>query len=532
VNISEVIAGDLSVIVSWTKPSGNIKSITPDKKYSQDKVGGYVGYYWYADASNRSASTSLPENCGTNGINSISSATLSAPEIRDGQKSFSCLTDCDFATIGSNIAPIMTVKAEATASEIKFSNLKENQQIIFIVLYLDEVDNISAVKPECYSIIPTKTISLNHFYELEKNAKFKDAYCFIATAAYGSSEHSYVKTFRTFRDMYLKKFTLGKIFIKYYYLYSPPIAKTIENSTILKFIVRTILHPLYLMAKYLVNISSYLMFFYFIISLFFIISIVVAIYFIRKRNFHKYLFLILILGATLNDRYSLSASQEYPLFTFRKNSESSNYTLGGGIPRFTKLTQKIQYQDSKGTIKETKILNAFVGKTNALYQLEYEKYLYQLLGKWGIGISLGIFYDSGKSLAKKNNYYYSKKEDFKLKVFPVGIYGTYKLDLFTESYFTPFFNFGFQESVYFFNKGDTSYKGNRKGLFWTAGTWFNLDWIDEQNSSQSKIFYGLSNINIYISYNHFSNSIGLDGKEKEFDLSYTLLKFGFIFEFI
>jgi subtilisin family serine protease len=68
--------------------------------------------------------------------------------------------------------------------------------------------------------------------------------CFIATAAYGSSLHPIVKKLRKFRDRHLLTNNAGRIFVNTYYTYSPPVAKIIEQSPILKFFTRLCITPL------------------------------------------------------------------------------------------------------------------------------------------------------------------------------------------------------------------------------------------------------------------------------------------------
>jgi tetratricopeptide (TPR) repeat protein len=76
------------------------------------------------------------------------------------------------------------------------------------------------------------------------SAKKDQEGCFIATAAYGDYDNSYVLIFRNYRDDVLKKRYLGRIFISLYYKISPPIAVLIKRSEILKKITRKILLPL------------------------------------------------------------------------------------------------------------------------------------------------------------------------------------------------------------------------------------------------------------------------------------------------
>ncbi|MBI5739151.1 MAG: S8 family serine peptidase [Nitrospirae bacterium] len=67
--------------------------------------------------------------------------------------------------------------------------------------------------------------------------------CFIATAAYGSIMHPYVKALRAFRDRRLLTTAFGKAFVRFYYRHSPPIADVIRDSASLRLMTRVILMP-------------------------------------------------------------------------------------------------------------------------------------------------------------------------------------------------------------------------------------------------------------------------------------------------
>ncbi|MDH4220673.1 MAG: hypothetical protein OEW23_18090 [Candidatus Aminicenantes bacterium] len=62
--------------------------------------------------------------------------------------------------------------------------------------------------------------------------------CFIATAAYGSPLHPYVKTLRDFRDKYLLSNILGREFVGLYYKYSPFVADLIAKHRVLRIAVQ------------------------------------------------------------------------------------------------------------------------------------------------------------------------------------------------------------------------------------------------------------------------------------------------------
>jgi len=65
--------------------------------------------------------------------------------------------------------------------------------------------------------------------------------CWIATASFNGPYAPEVIALRNFRDRYLIHSNYGQLFIKYYYLTSPYLARIIEKSNLLKFISRIIL---------------------------------------------------------------------------------------------------------------------------------------------------------------------------------------------------------------------------------------------------------------------------------------------------
>jgi len=80
--------------------------------------------------------------------------------------------------------------------------------------------------------------------------------CFIATAAYGSPSHFYVKVLRDFRDEYLVSSKLGRRFVKLYYKYSPRVVGFIEKHSVLKVIVRVHLLPLVALSYMILHLGA------------------------------------------------------------------------------------------------------------------------------------------------------------------------------------------------------------------------------------------------------------------------------------
>ncbi len=79
--------------------------------------------------------------------------------------------------------------------------------------------------------------------KIEESKKKKESGCFIASACYGNYDSPEVKILRNYRDNVLVKSLRGKIAVKIYYLLSPPLARMILKSEMLKRVIR----------KYLLN---------------------------------------------------------------------------------------------------------------------------------------------------------------------------------------------------------------------------------------------------------------------------------------
>lgn len=81
--------------------------------------------------------------------------------------------------------------------------------------------------------------------------------CFIATACLGSDSTDEVITLSEFRDNVLQRYSLGRKFIKIYYHISPPIAKVIAESSVLKKLLRIlIITPSVIFARLFISLNS------------------------------------------------------------------------------------------------------------------------------------------------------------------------------------------------------------------------------------------------------------------------------------
>jgi hypothetical protein len=68
--------------------------------------------------------------------------------------------------------------------------------------------------------------------------------CFVATAAFGSPMASEVIVLSQFRDQFLLPSTVGTLLVRMYYTVSPPFASYLEQTPLLKAVIRSMLAPI------------------------------------------------------------------------------------------------------------------------------------------------------------------------------------------------------------------------------------------------------------------------------------------------
>ena len=95
---------------------------------------------------------------------------------------------------------------------------------------------------ETINVVVATTALLNEKAAAKRAARDKGSGgCFIATAVYGSYEAKEVIVLRRFRDKMLKKFFLGRLFIKIYYAVGPCMAEWLKGHRLLKNKIRMVL---------------------------------------------------------------------------------------------------------------------------------------------------------------------------------------------------------------------------------------------------------------------------------------------------
>ena len=121
-------------------------------------------------------------------------------------------------------------------------------------------------KPHCpiyniTSIMPDNFPGGNGFCEAfyyknnyDEETKEVKSGCFIATAVYDSPNAPKVIILKNFRDNFLLKCYLGKVFVNYYYKYSPSIAKYLLKHTFFKKTTKYVfIEPIVLIVKFFIK---------------------------------------------------------------------------------------------------------------------------------------------------------------------------------------------------------------------------------------------------------------------------------------
>jgi len=131
-------------------------------------------------------------------------------------------------------------------------------------------DNASGTaNPLSITMDSDKSIKANFSDIVDVWEEVKKSPCFIATAAYGSPLHPYVRILRDFRDKFLMLNKLGREFVELYYKYSPFVANFIAKHKVLKLIVQVNLLSLVIFSYLMVHLgpSETLFIFIFIVLL-------------------------------------------------------------------------------------------------------------------------------------------------------------------------------------------------------------------------------------------------------------------------
>lgn len=116
----------------------------------------------------------------------------------------------------------------------------EKRLFINIINQIDyfELDDFKAKISNLINTISNKLNEDSYFMSNLSGKSTGNKNCYIATLVYKDIEHPKVEILRNYRDNILSKYFLGKLFIKFYYKFSPKLVKNLERYSSVHNIIR------------------------------------------------------------------------------------------------------------------------------------------------------------------------------------------------------------------------------------------------------------------------------------------------------
>ena len=145
-------------------------------------------------------------------------------------------------------------KGGLTAKSYQVKSLVNGTNYYVAISSEDEVGNES----ELSTVEMAAPLAVDDFWEYYSNngGGEEGGFCFVATAAHGTYMAPAVITLRHFRDRVLLSNAWGRALVDVYYRYSPPLARAIADSPVLKAASRMLLAPLVAVAWLAVDASA------------------------------------------------------------------------------------------------------------------------------------------------------------------------------------------------------------------------------------------------------------------------------------
>ncbi len=343
-----------------------------------------------------------------------------------------------------------------------------------------------------------------------------DKSCFISTAAFGSNFADEVKTFRHFRNQYLMKTTLGKLFVHYYYKFSPPLADFISQSEFLRALARGVLYPFFAFSYIALNYG-------FAAALLTLIVLFILILSIRKVVKQKtlLLFLMLLIFAPLLKAQTESGEKviqhqdaQNGLVKIKKDGtyiydsdrpfkkDSSRITFGQA--QQPEISIAIEKTSAKGAgTGEFKTFNFqdFYGEASHLIiGYDYEWFPWVNQGKFGVQGGVSMMFAQGHGIQTASLE--SSAENYTFVTLPLTLGPVYRFEYKDKQLVAPYVSGGGTYTVLIEKREDKS-KPNvtaSPGFYAAGGALLNLSVIDSESGFALDSEYGISNLWISVEY--------------------------------
>jgi hypothetical protein len=145
------------------------------------------------------------------------------------------------------------IQASGTSYTQRVDGLNNGQSYQFTILGIDQFGN--ATPSDVLFATPQPTEDLyRRYHDAGGRAS---GFCFIATAAWGSYEHPFVKVLRDFRDEVLLPRSTGRAFVDWYYAHSPPAADYIAEHPAMRILAQLLLWPVIGAAAFWLYLSAF-----------------------------------------------------------------------------------------------------------------------------------------------------------------------------------------------------------------------------------------------------------------------------------
>lgn len=416
-----------------------------------------------------------------------------------------------------SLSGFKTATSLSTSITLK-SGISADNTYLISVTTIDDEGNESLIG----EVATVETVASKDFWQSyrEENMDVEGGFCFIATAAYGSTQEPHVQVLRQFRDRVLLQSAAGRKFVETYYKLSPPLAHYIAQHPNLRAVTRAALWPLYGFAIIRLYAPTAVYIIYALLAALVMFPIVRRIR--RKVTASSLTKIVPIL---------IAASVFSAGFLAHPSEAAAESTVN------------MMFEFKAGLYGPDKLGKAwdehFGKKSSYLVEGEFDWQIWRGVGSVAIGFHLGYGDVTGKSIQEDGG---KSVDSTELHWLPLRISVIYRFDYLWTRFAVPltvYGKIGFDYSFWWILDGSDSIAktddgkkgyGGVFGYHVVAGLAFVLDWLAPDMAKAFDVEWGINNSYIFAEYMY----VQLDnfGYKKSFNLTdEAAFLFGLALEF-
>lgn len=363
-----------------------------------------------------------------------------------------------------------------------------------------------------------------------------DKSCFISTAAFGSDMAKEVETFRQFRNHFLIPYDFGRELVKAYYQYSPPAAKFIAQSEVLRFAARVMLYPFYFFSLLSLKFGF----------LYALLGLVMTILFLRQMKFFVQLWKtfglsnrnrLKILLVLFSIAFLAQTKAYAQLFPNEKKVQKPGAQADGlvkidkdGVYIYKPEPQNVKHSshvrlgmvsnpDVESEICDENDQNCqtitfddiYSGASGMGFEYVYENFFFTdngvNFGKLGLQLGVSVSYAQGQGRLV-SNLNTESVESYSFLTVPIFAGGIYRFEYRDRQILVPYFGGGGVYTVLAEKREDKSQlKGiGAPGFYAFGGGLLNLSALDRDLGSEFETEYDIKNLWLSVEYKFLSVS--------------------------